>query len=86
MRKMPWRSEVAFLIFRAVLLRPQKFKLFRSITMHCDCGLVSGWSKEMPRLERALLQINLSLIGVRKTSLGKLIGILAADFHAEKGL
>ena len=81
--QMSGRSEIALLVFRAVLLRPQKFKLLWGIAIYCDGSLVCGWLQEMFRLERALLKINPSLVRISEASFGQLFGILAADLHAE---
>jgi hypothetical protein len=38
-------SEISLLVFCAVLLRPEKLKLLRGITVNCNLSLMQCWPK-----------------------------------------
>jgi hypothetical protein len=78
------RSEISLLFFCAVLLRPEKLKLLGGIAVNCNLSLMQGWSKEMSSLQRALLQIDFSLVRICKPCFRQLFRILAAYFHTKE--
>jgi len=78
------RSKISLLVFCAVLLHPEKLELLWGITVNCNLSLMQCWPKQMSSLQRALLQINFSLVGICEPCFRQLLRILAAYFHAKE--